>query len=293
MDARTCLHSENPNAGDGFPYLALEVRGAQAQPPVPGFRVVHWHEDLQLVYVSEGTVRIKTLDAEETLRAGEGIFINKNTVHLVDGQGDCHYSSLLFPERFLWYYEKSPAEELAAHMTEQGPPYLFLHAGVDWQEQALELLRELTALECANKTELYCCEVLVRLNALWLILLKRTPHRKAPARNPATERTRLLLSYIEAHYAEDISLADMAASAHISASEALRCFKRALQTTPYRYLVDYRLFKAAELLSSTDLSVGAVAQAAGFHQQSYFGKCFKERTGLTPREYRQLRAKTS
>ena len=288
MDAQTYLHSENPNARGGFPYLALEVHDAQAQPQVPGFRVVHWHEDLQFVYVSEGEVRIKTLDAGEALRAGEGIFINKNTVHLVDGRGDCRYNSFLFPERFLWYYEASPAEELTTRMVEEGPPYLALHAGVAWQERALELLRELAALERGNKTELYCCEVLARLNALWLILLKKAPHLGAPARNPATERTRLLLDYIEAHYAEDVSLADMASSAHISTSEALRCFKRALQTTPYRYLVDYRLFKAAELLSSTDLPVGAVAQAAGFHQQSYFGKCFKGRTGLAPREYRQL-----
>ena len=79
----------------------------------------------------------------------------------------------------------------------------------------------------------------------------------------------------------------MAASAGVSRTEALRCFHKTLQTTPYSYVMEVRLSKAADLLTETGLSVGEIASRAGFNQQSYFGKRFKEKTGMTPLEYRR------
>jgi transcriptional regulator GlxA family with amidase domain len=81
---------------------------------------------------------------------------------------------------------------------------------------------------------------------------------------------------------EEISM-----SAGISKSEALRCFRQSMQTTPYRYLMDYRLSKAASLLSETEIQVSEVMIRCGFHQQSYFGKCFKERIGMSPKSYQK------
>ena len=45
--------------------------------------------------------------------------------------------------------------------------------------------------------------------------------------------------------------------------------------------------KSADLLAQTGLSVGEIASRTGFNQQSYFGKRFKEKTGMTPLEYRK------
>lgn len=57
------LHSVNLNAGSAFPYLVLEVVDDQSYPGNPGFQVMHWHEDLQFIYVLEGAIEIKTLHA--------------------------------------------------------------------------------------------------------------------------------------------------------------------------------------------------------------------------------------
>ena len=75
-------------------------------------------------------------------------------------------------------------------------------------------------------------------------------------------------------------------SAHVSKSECLRCFKVSMQTTPLKYLTEYRLQKAAELLTTTDEPIGTIAMNVGFKQSSHFGKCFKEKTGYSPRRYR-------
>lgn len=58
-----------------------------------------------------------------------------------------------------------------------------------------------------------------------------------------------------------------------------------LNTSPYSYLIEYRLAKAAELLRTTNQSVGTIAASVGFSQISHFGRLFKKKTGRTPREY--------
>ena len=78
----------------------------------------------------------------------------------------------------------------------------------------------------------------------------------------------------------------LAQSAHVSKSECLRCFRSTLQTTPYKYWIEYRLSKAADLLKNTDMLIEDIASHTGFTQVSHFGKCFREKTGFAPSKYR-------
>ena len=100
--------------------------------------------------------------------------------------------------------------------------------------------------------------------------------RDAPARR-----------FIHDHFAEHISLTDIAKSANVSETETLRCFKFCMQMTLYRYLLELRLERAAKLLRETDEPVTNIADMVGFSQVSYFGKCFKTKTGRSPKEYRE------
>ena len=131
------------------------------------------------------------------------------------------------------------------------------------------------------------------LAELWQIILKHVDVGEAEPEDPVSIRMRQFLEYIEENLDQDISLEEMAASAGVSKTEALRCFHKTLQTTPYSYVMEARLSKAAELLTQTGLSVGEIASRTGFNQQSYFGKCFKEKTGMTPLEYRRKMRKNN
>jgi len=51
--------------------------------------------------------------------------------------------------------------------------------------------------------------------------------------------------------------------------------------------MEYRLLKASELLKNTDESITNIAGYVGFSQASHFGKCFKEKTGYSPKDYRK------
>ena len=172
--------------------------------------------------------------------------------------------------------------------TNQVLPYLFLRPDGAWQTAVLQQLHELAELEW-HKTVFYPYEVLTRLVALWLILQKNVSLPPQKQENAVNTRMRCFLLYVETHYSEEITLKQLAQSAHVSKSECLRCFRVSLQTTPYQYLMEHRLSCAARLLKETNRSIGDIAEQVGFHQISHFGKCFKEKTGCSPKEYRKIK----
>lgn len=93
-------------------------------------------------------------------------------------------------------------------------------------------------------------------------------------------------SYISAHYADDLSLDDVAGHACLSPVYFSRLFKQATGTGFVQYLTALRVNRAIDLLENTSLPAGAVAEQVGYRSLSYFSKVFKKHTGHTPRGYR-------
>ena len=89
------------------------------------------------------------------------------------------------------------------------------------------------------------------------------------------ERIKKMMLYIRDHYSEKISLEEIAVSANISGRECLRCFRDMLNISPFGYLMDYRIRRAAGLLRETDRTVTDIAFTCGFFGTSYFGKSRK------------------
>lgn len=287
MKQQVFINSVNLNQGTYFPYLVLNVVNDSSYPRNPGFQVMHWHEDLQFIYVLSGKIEVVTLEKCVLLHPGEGIFINKNVVHLVRKNDHCHYNSFIFPDYFLKFYAAGPASQTVDRMVENENLTVFRFENREENNSILNLLQKLSDLE-QRKTSLYAYEVLTTLCTLWLELCRVVPLPQTPfPKNITEERMTIFLRYIEQHFSESISLDMLAESAHVSKSECLRCFKSSLQTAPYQYLMEYRLSKAAELLQQTDEPVTVIADKVGFGYLSHFGKCFREKTGMSPREYRR------
>lgn len=288
MEQYKYINSVNLNQNTNFPYLVLNVLNGNSYPRNPGFRVMHWHEDIQFIYVLDGEIEVVTLETRVALHSGDGFFINKNVVHLVDKVDACHYNSFIFPDYFLRFYVGSPADQIVSQITGREDFPVFPITDTKENQPVLHMLRKLSSLE-QNKTSLYPYEVLSTLSALWLEFCRAVPlaekevHKK---NSQISNRMAIFLRYIELHYNEDVTLDMLARSANVSKSECLRCFKATLRITPYKYLLEYRLSKAAGLLKKTDLSIEAIAAGVGFTHVSYFGKCFREKTGCSPSTYR-------
>lgn len=284
------INSINLNAEMDFPYLVLEIINENSYPRNPGFQVMHWHEDLQFIYLHEGKIEIQTLFDTIFINAGEGVFINKNVVHHVKRCGTCHYNSFLFPDYFLKFYFGSPASNFVDSIVKNEQFYVLVLNEEKGFKTLLSNLKELSQLE-KNKTEFYTYEVLSKLSIIWLELCKNIHLPAEKIQDTTQKRMQRFLNYIEKNYSKNLSLEELAKSINVSKSECLRCFKLSLKTSPYKYLIEYRLSKAAEMIKTSNKSIEEIAHEVGFHQISHFGKCFKEKTGYSPRDYRKLRIK--
>lgn len=94
-------------------------------------------------------------------------------------------------------------------------------------------------------------------------------------------------AYIERHYAEQLTVEQLAAIASYSARHFLRLFGETYGVTPRQYIIERRMNRAADLLHNSDISVTEIAHICGFSDSSYFGSAFKARFGLPPTEYRR------
>lgn len=93
-------------------------------------------------------------------------------------------------------------------------------------------------------------------------------------------------TYINAHYAENLTIADIAGSVYLSQTYVSLLFKQETGETIYEYLMKVRISKAKELLRDPRTKFYEVCQAVGYTDPSYFSKLFKKMTGLTPSAYR-------
>ena len=289
MKSKEYINSVNLNQNTNFPYLVLNVVNDNSYPRNPGFRVMHWHEDIQFIYVLDGEIEVVTLEDHITLHKGEGFFINKNVVHLVNKVNACHYNSFIFPDYFLRFYIGGPCDEIVGQIIGNIHIPVYHITNTSEHQPILHVLEKLSSLE-QNKSSLYPYEVLCALTTLWLEFCRIMPTAKlqtAKKNSSISNRMAIFLQYIELHYSEDLTLEMIADSANVSKSECLRCFKASLHTTPYKYVMEYRLSKAADLLKNTDQSIEQISNAVGFAQISHFGKCFREKTGLSPSAYRK------
>lgn len=83
-----------------------------------------------------------------------------------------------------------------------------------------------------------------------------------------------------------LSRDELAQQVGLSGRQLERLFQKYLRTTPRQYYLDFRLWRARNLLRQTTLSVIEVAIACGFSTPSHFAKSYRERFGITPREER-------
>ena len=93
-------------------------------------------------------------------------------------------------------------------------------------------------------------------------------------------------AYIEENYAQDLSLQSISQALNYSEAYFCKLFKQCFRVNFSAYLNDYRIAKAKELLSTTDLGVKDVSYACGYADSSYFARVFKRQTGQTPSDYR-------
>ena len=251
----------------------------------------HWHDEMEAVVVHTGQTTASIGSQRHVLNAGQGFFVNAGALHAASGTkgSQCRYHSLVFHPRLVgggidsvfWQNYLRP-------LISSGIKGMILDGSQPWHRQALDATERAWQ---AGAFEPPGFEFTVRsaLSELVFQLCAHLPDsagRSSEKAHRDSERIKQMLRFIQSGYDGEISTSDIAASAMISQSEALRCFKSTIGMAPIQYVKRYRVQKAAELLSSTDQKIADIGAACGFQDTSYFTRTFREIKGLTPGEYR-------
>jgi AraC-like DNA-binding protein len=126
-------------------------------------------------------------------------------------------------------------------------------------------------------------ELLLRAYARCLVLHADIPEAPLDREDGPIRRVRAL---IEARYADDLRLDELAAAAGFSTHHLIRAFRRAVGLTPHAYVVDVRVRRAQDRLRIGQAPAD-VAADVGFADQAHLTRAFKARLGVTPGAYRR------
>ena len=95
----------------------------------------------------------------------------------------------------------------------------------------------------------------------------------------------MVLHYIQEHLDQKLDLDALATLADLSQYHFSRAFKHSTGFSPYQYIIQQRVFQAQSLLAQQTMSIGEVAIACGFSNQSHLNRHFKRITGMTPKKF--------
>ncbi len=104
---------------------------------------------------------------------------------------------------------------------------------------------------------------------------------------PAYQRFKPAVTYMDAHYLENPPLEEIAKQVHLSPSYFQSRFARAFGFSPHRYMLDRRMNEACRLLSRSALSVKEIAYRLGYENEFYFSRVFKKRFQMSPVYFRK------
>jgi AraC-like DNA-binding protein len=139
------------------------------------------------------------------------------------------------------------------------------------------------AINLQHSSEIFLCSKIYELFSY--LHEEFNPTLKGSTGNLYSKRAK---DYIMANYANHISVENIANMLGIDRRYLCRVFSKNIGETPQNFLVNYRLEKAAVLLTKHSYSVGEAARSTGYDDIYNFSKMFKRKYGVPPSRYIKL-----
>ena len=248
--------------------------------------MAHWHQEWELTFVREGSMKVSIQDQQYIAKAGDLI---------VCPSGNIHYSD---PE-----YMKNSLDFLLFHpsIMQSYSGLLALSCPIIRREelvkaQLFDQTRRLFSFiqeELAHKRPFFQDIVKSAVIHYWYQLLRQfgTEEEKGLKDNKRSHLLtsfQSLLEWLDEHYEENITLSFAASKMNLSESYFSRLFKKLSGENFVTYLNMVRIEKAAFLIRSSNMKVADIAYSCGYSNIRSFNRVFKELTTFTPSAYAKL-----
>ena len=249
----------------------------------------NWHEDIEFVGILSGDICYNINGKVITLKEGDGLFINSRQIHYnfsKDNSG-CVFICMAFQPMLLCHSKKTEEKYITPILTNPALPYYVFHSDTEWERSVIENI--LKIYECQEE-EYFELKLHSLFFEIWAEIYAHLSNRKksAPSQNHDISALKDMLSYIQLHHKEKITLYDIANSAGICKTSCHTIFKKYTGRTPVEYLNYYRLQKSIELIKASDMTLTQICYEAGFSGASYYSECFRKSFGCSPSEYKKM-----
>jgi len=280
------------------PIQALHFTAGEGTPYPDHFFVErHWHNDVEILFIARGSYLLEINLENHLLSEGDICILNSEELHQITGQGaDTMHDVVLFDPQILnfSYVDEWEEEAIAPFLNQTVIFRNILHPFDEGYAQICPLVRRLMAKALQKEKGWYisCKLLLLELFALMTghHLLHSSQEAVSAADARKISRYKTIISYMEEHYSDPISLQQLADIIPCNSQYLCRFFREISGMSPIQYLISYRLDKACLLLLHTSRPVTEIALDCGFENISYFIRQFKAGRGCTPKEYRRQNA---
>lgn len=242
----------------------------------------HWHGFTELIHVIKGELSITLDNKNFSAKAGDVLFVNSEVIHGATPK-NCEYECLVFNPAFL----KTGNVQCDLFIDDLLSRHFCLPERIEDEETKAVVCTLMQTMYEQKKG--YTFQALgLTMQFFGLMQQKGLFAREEYATKDAAKIYKLkkVLKFIRDNFASEITLDDMAREADLSTKYFCSFFKNMTGTTPVKYLLTYRIERAARKLLSTDMSITQIAYDCGFNDLSYFIKTFKEIKKITPKAYR-------
>lgn len=278
--------TKNHTAAD-FPYTTYLCSIPLDFTQVP----THWHSEVELIVIKKGRGIVSVDFQRQNVSAGDIVFIRPGRLHSIEQEPghSMEYENIIFKPDLLISGQNDlcAIRFITPLMTGQLPVDTLITPALSYYKDASDCIRQIDLL-CGTAPEGYQLAVKGYLfQFVFLLIIHRLKEEEPTVRSKTLEKLKTILKYVEEHYADRITIEDMAALTFYSKSHFMKFFKAHTGSSFIEYLNDYRLTMAERLLRSSDLSVLEAAEQSGFDNLSYFNRIFKKKYGSSPGKYRK------
>ena len=245
----------------------------------------HWHTELELIHIISGSILLTLDGREHKLCANEYALIPPGIIHSAIPD-NALYECVVFDLESMVGVWKSENTYISGILTNKLDfPHIYRFPDGLPETKMEKFLNTLRKLEdgfelSAVSAALEIFSALIKSDCIFRAKEDLTSNRISPFT--------MSIKYIEQNFNKKISLNDIARYSGISRKYFGEYFKKFTNKTPFEYINEYRIERAAEMLLYTDLSITEIAFECGFNDTSYFSKTFKQYKKSNPRNYKKM-----
>lgn len=251
----------------------------------------HWHADIELVLVREGTLRIGINREIRTLHKGDVAICCSGDIHFYDSNGMISTIDILvFEPRLIGCHGNWPMDIRFQHSfitLSMLQEYAIDHSVLDRIDDIFRAVyHEMNA--CAPYYPMFVTSKVMELCGILQRIMPSMPidTKKENKRISSLKAMQEIIQYLESNYMKPLTLAETARHFNLSTYHFCRFFQSLAGANFKQYLNAIRIDIAEERILSSDDSITNIALECGFNNARTFNRVFKTLKGHTPSSLR-------